>query len=120
MLGLGLLTWTLRSLGTNLTDTVVTRHAHTLVTKGPYRWVRHPFYDAMAMLIVAFALIAANWFVLVTGAVAFVLPAARSRTEEAHLLARSGEPYRVYRERTGRFLPKWRAARGDHALRVPR
>ena len=37
-----LLVWTLRSLGPNLTDTVVTRKAHTLVTRGPYRWVRHP------------------------------------------------------------------------------
>ena len=36
--------WTLRSLGPNLTDTVVTRQAHTLITRGPYRWVRHPFY----------------------------------------------------------------------------
>ena len=30
-----LLIWTLRSLGTNLTDTVVTRQHHTLVTSGP-------------------------------------------------------------------------------------
>ena len=31
----------MRSLGTNLTDTVVTREHHTLVTSGPYRWVLH-------------------------------------------------------------------------------
>src|SRR5436190_1347309 len=41
----GLLFWTLRGLGKNLTDTVVTRRDHWLVTGGPYRWVRHPFYD---------------------------------------------------------------------------
>src|SRR5262245_59188145 len=38
-----LLIWTFRNLGQNLTDTVVTRKEHTLVTTGPYRWVRHPF-----------------------------------------------------------------------------
>jgi protein-S-isoprenylcysteine O-methyltransferase Ste14 len=38
----GLLVWTFRCLGKNLTDTVVTRHKHTLVIHGPYRWVRHP------------------------------------------------------------------------------
>src|SRR4051812_8502174 len=38
-----LLVWTLRNLGRNLTDTVVTRRVHTLVTHGPYRWIRHPF-----------------------------------------------------------------------------
>jgi protein-S-isoprenylcysteine O-methyltransferase Ste14 len=107
-LGTGLLAWTLRTLGTNLTDTVVTRRAHTLVTGGPYRWVRHPFYDALALLVVAIALIAANWFVLAAGGLVVVLLGVRSQTEEAMLLARFGEPYRAYRARTGRFLPTLR------------
>src|SRR5262245_37428401 len=38
--------WTFRHLGKNITDTVVTRTEHSLVTTGPYRWVRHPFYVA--------------------------------------------------------------------------
>lgn len=56
----GLLVWTLRNLGKNLTDTVVTRRQHTLVVKGPYRFVRHPFYDAVALAVVANSLAAAN------------------------------------------------------------
>jgi len=101
-----LLTWTLRSLGPNLTDTVVTRVSHTLVTRGPYRWVRHPFYDCMALFVVSIALMMANWFVIVAGGVMFTLLAVRSRTEEEKLLERFGEPYRAYRAATGRFLPK--------------
>jgi protein-S-isoprenylcysteine O-methyltransferase Ste14 len=106
-LGLALLAWTLRNLGVNLTDTVVTRQAHTLITQGPYRWIRHPFYDALALFVVGFALIAANWFILVTGAVVFLLLAVRSQTEEALLSARFGEPYRAYKMSTGRFVPRW-------------
>ena len=102
----GLLTWTLHGLGTNLTDTVVTRRAHTLVTHGPYRWVRHPFYDCMALLILANSLIAANWFFLLTGSVVLSLIVVRTRTEEEKLLERFGDSYRVYMDRTGRFLPK--------------
>ena len=97
-----LLVWTLRSLGPNLTDTVVTRAAHTLVTRGPYRWVRHPFYDCMALFIVSIALMMANWFVMVAGGIMFALLAIRSRTEEDKLLERFGEPYRAYRAATGR------------------
>ena len=104
-LAVGLLAWTLRSLGANLTDTVVTRREHRLVTHGPYRWVRHPFYDAMALVILAIALIAANWFILAAGAAVFALLAIRVTTEEGKLLERFGESYRVYRARTGRFLP---------------
>ena len=102
----GLLMWTFRCLGKNLTDTVVTRQQHTLVVHGPYRWVRHPFYDSVALLVVAVSLIAANWFLLVTGVTALVLLIIRTRTEEQHMVARFGESYRAYMERTGRFLPR--------------
>lgn len=104
-----LLTWTLRSLGTNLTDTVVTRRVHTLVTHGPYRWVRHPFYDSMALLILAIALMSANWFLLLIGGLLVSLMVVRTRTEEEKLLARCGDAYRSYMMQTGRFVPRRRA-----------
>ncbi len=107
----GLLVWTFRCLGKNLTDTVVTRQQHTLVIHGPYRWVRHPFYDSAALLMVAVSLIAANWFLLLTGGLAFGLLVVRTQTEEEKLLARFGEAYRAYMKRTGRFLPRTRANR---------
>lgn len=100
-----LLAWTLNALGPNLTDTVVTRQAHTLVTRGPYRWVRHPFYGCLALFVVSLGLAAANWFVLAGGVVVLSLLAARTRIEEEQLLARFGDPYRAYLQRTGRFLP---------------
>ena len=107
----GLLFWTLRHLGRNLTDTVVTRREHTLVTHGPYRWVRNPFYDSAALLVLASSLVVANWFLLLTGGLAFVLLVLRTRTEEDKLLARFGGAYGAYMERTGRFLPRMRANR---------
>ncbi len=106
-----LLFWTLHSLGTNLTDTVVTRKVHTLVVNGPYRWVRHPFYDTVALLLIAISLAAANWFMLATGAIAFTLLAVRASREEDRLVARFGDDYRQYMARTNRFVPTVRAHR---------
>lgn len=106
VLGGVLLVWTLRSLGKNLTDTVVTRREHTLVTNGPYRWVRHPFYDAVTILVVSVVLVTANWFFLATGLLVLLLLVLRTPTEEEKLLARFGEAYRDYRARTGRFFPQ--------------
>ena len=109
--GGGLMIWTFRRLGKNLTDTVVTRREHTLVMNGPYRFVRHPFYVSGALFVLGTSLVAANWF-LFAGAAAFVaLISIRTRTEEENLLARFGESYRAYMERTGRFLPRLRANR---------
>jgi protein-S-isoprenylcysteine O-methyltransferase Ste14 len=101
-----LLVWTLRNLGKNLTDTVVTRREHTLVLKGPYRYVRHPFYDAVALAVVANALAAANWFLLLGGLLTVALIVLRTGREEERLVARFGDSYRAYMEHTGRFLPK--------------
>jgi protein-S-isoprenylcysteine O-methyltransferase Ste14 len=103
---LALLAWTLRDLGRNLTDTVVTRQAATLVTHGAYRWVRHPFYACMALMILGNALMAANWFMLAAGAVVLSLIVVRTKTEEEKLVARFGDAYRSYMQRTGRFVPR--------------
>jgi protein-S-isoprenylcysteine O-methyltransferase Ste14 len=101
-----LLFWTLQSLGKNLTDTVVTRTHHTLVTTGPYRWIRHPFYTCAALVGLTVTLVSANAFFLVTGGLIFLLLALRTRVEQANLLSRFGEDYRRYMDRTGRFLPR--------------
>ena len=101
-----LLTWTFRFLGKNLTDTIVTRAQHTLVTSGPYRWVRHPLYVSSLLAVAGNSLVTANWFIALTGGIAFCLIARRSRTEEEKLIERFGEEYKKYMERTGRFFPK--------------
>jgi protein-S-isoprenylcysteine O-methyltransferase Ste14 len=106
-----LLLWTLHCLGANLTDTVVTRRVHTLVIDGPYRWVRHPFYDAVALLLLGVSLATANWFVLAAGAAVFILLAVRARTEERMLVARFGDDYRRYMDHTNRFLPRFGGTR---------
>jgi len=109
--GLGALTtvlllWTMHTLGRNITDTVVTRKEHSLVTGGPYRFVRHPFYVAFLLGMTATGIVLANWLVFVIGSVVFVLLAIRSRKEEENLELRFGDDYRRYRERTGAFFPR--------------
>jgi|SRR5829696_3823536 len=98
--------WTMSTLGPNLTDTVVTRKVHTLVTRGPYRWVRHPFYGCVALTLVAVTLLSANWFLMLTGGLVISLLVLRTRREEELLVARFGDAYRGYMASTGRFLPK--------------
>jgi protein-S-isoprenylcysteine O-methyltransferase Ste14 len=106
-----LLTWTLRTIGKNLTDTVVTRRDHTLVTTGPYRWIRHPFYSSIALAVVANSLTAANWFLFITGSLVFTLLVVRCGREEENLVCRFGDRYRRYMDQTGRFFPRLSGSR---------
>jgi protein-S-isoprenylcysteine O-methyltransferase Ste14 len=98
--------WVYHSLGRNITDTVVTRSEHALVTSGPYRYVRHPFYLMLLFFVVSGTLMAANWFFALIGAIEFSLLVARTRIEEAKLIERFGDDYRDYMRRTGRFVPR--------------
>jgi len=101
-----LMYWTLSSLGKNLTDTVVTRKDATLVTHGPYRWVRHPFYVTTALLMGSVTLLAANWLIGVSSLLVLALLAVRTPKEEQMLIERFGQQYRDYMARTKRFFPR--------------
>ena len=98
--------WLFTSIGSGITPTSATRAEHKLVTHGIYRWVRHPLYTLGSTLIASFGLIADNWFIILFGALAFVLMAIRTPKEEANLVEKFGDEYRTYMKRTGRFLPK--------------
>ena len=104
--GIALTAWMFRSLGNNITDTVVTRREHTLVTNGPYRWIRHPLYTFATFTYLNLSLLMASWFTAVMILLAFGLLALRTQKEEQQLLDRFGESYREYMRRTGRFLPR--------------
>ena len=95
-----------RHLGLNVTSTSIPRANATLVTGGPYRWIRHPMYSAALLLIVAATLLTANAIVLGGGLGMFALLAARSRVEERRLVEKFGDDYRAYQARTGRFVPR--------------
>lgn len=106
--GLALMRWTLISLGKNLTDTVETRQDAYLVSDGPYRWVRHPYYVAAALLILATTLISTNLIIGLSGLTVLALLAIRTPQEEQILAQRFGDAYQDYQAQTGRFIPKLR------------
>ncbi len=101
--------WVLRTLGRNVSETVLTKAQHQLVTGGPYRWVRHPLYATGLALFLALGLMTRSWVVLLATAVASVLIRILViPREEAALLAKFGERYQAYRRGTSRLLPRVR------------
>jgi len=98
--------WVFRSLAHNVTPTVVTRSNASLVTHGPYRWVRHPLYTTGMLAYLGVALLAENWYIAAAAVVGFIPLLLRTSDEEARLIEKFGESYRSYMQRTGRFLPK--------------
>ena len=103
--------WTHLTLGSNYRSTMGLHENHTLVTSGPYRFVRHPTYVLFLFMPVVLFLISANWLI---GSFSFalfsILLIVRAPIEERELIGRFGEEYRSYMSRTNRFLPSLRRA----------
>lgn len=105
--------WVLIALGSNVSETVFTKQQQRLVTAGPYRWVRHPLYGAGIALFLSIGLMAANAFILVCAVVALIgVRLVVVPLEEAQLVLKFGNDYRLYQYRTGSLLPLLRGARG--------
>jgi protein-S-isoprenylcysteine O-methyltransferase Ste14 len=100
--------WLFSSIGSGITPTSATRAQHTLVTRGPYRWVRHPLYTVGSSLFISFGIMADSWFIAALGVLAFTAMAIRTPKEEANLIAKFGDEYLTYMKRTGAFLPKFK------------
>ncbi|MGD8868008.1 MAG: isoprenylcysteine carboxylmethyltransferase family protein [Gemmatimonadales bacterium] len=105
IVGLVVMCWAFRHLGHNLLASSRSDTEHTLITTGPYRWVRHPLYSAWALLFLGYGLITASWVAMSAAAAAFVAVARRTAGEESSLISRFGETYSEYAARTGRFFP---------------
>jgi len=95
--------WAIASLGDRWNVRVIVVPGEEPVQRGPYRWVRHPNYTAVALEIVAVPLVFGCWATAVVFSAAYaVLLPVRIRTEEAAL----GVPWaRAFAGRP-RFLPR--------------
>jgi protein-S-isoprenylcysteine O-methyltransferase Ste14 len=105
--------WVFSSLGKNVTQTVAIRREHSLVTSGPYRWVRHPLYTVAFLNFIGLSLLAADWFIPLALVLGIAVLVKRTGIEEDRLIQRFGEDYRSYMQTTGRFVPRLKVPQGE-------
>ncbi len=105
-IGLAIRIWAIVVLGKSFRTTVEVDAGQQVVDGGPYRWVRHPSYTGILVLLAGLGLAYGDWPALV------VLLAAplgvlmhRISVEEAVLTRVMGQPYIDYAARTKRLVP---------------
>jgi protein-S-isoprenylcysteine O-methyltransferase Ste14 len=102
--GVALGLWSVVRLGRGLTPSPLPNGAVDLVTRGPYRWVRHPMYTAVMLIVAGVTIRSGSVVVLVEAAALVILFNVKARWEE-HRLAEAVPGYRDHEAVTGRFLP---------------
>lgn len=103
-----LLWWVFSSIGNNISETVLTKAGHELVTHGPYRWVRHPLYSVATLMFLSCGLIASSWWIMLFAVIVLVMVAGVViPMEEKALAAKFGDAYEDYRRRAGMLMPQF-------------
>ena len=105
--GFALLQCAHAALSRNWSDTPRLLEDQSLVTGGPYHWIRHPIYTAFLLILSAPLFLSANWLVGSLWILSTALEVrSRVRYEESLMAEQFGENYRDYMARTGRLLPR--------------
>jgi protein-S-isoprenylcysteine O-methyltransferase Ste14 len=104
--GLVVRVWAVLTLGGSFSTFVEVNADQAVVTRGPYRWVRHPSYTGLLLVALGFGLGAGNWLSLVICAVIPLLGLLpRIAVEESEMLRVLGDRYRSYQRTTDRLVP---------------
>jgi protein-S-isoprenylcysteine O-methyltransferase Ste14 len=93
-------------LGTNWSLTLEVREKHQLVTRGVYRWVRHPMYSSLVLYGLGQTLALPNWVAGPSYGIAMLLLVPfRLAPEERMMLDEFGVAYKAYQATTKRLIP---------------
>lgn len=104
--GIGIRWWAFHCLGRYFTIKVMTSPDQPVITTGPYRFVRHPSYSGLVLILLGIGVLFGNWIGL-AGLV--VLPLAglvyRIFVEERALTAALGGAYQTFASSRQRLIP---------------
>ena len=91
------------NLGGSLTPTPVPNQAG-LRTTGLYRWIRHPIYTGVLLIMLGVALRSFGWLPMLAWLLLLLILSAKANWEE-RMLAGTYPEYAEYKKHTRRFLP---------------
>ena len=64
---------------------IQTERGHTVISSGPYRYVRHPAYVGMILVVLGAPIMLSSWWALVPGVISALLVIARTKLEDQTL-----------------------------------
>jgi protein-S-isoprenylcysteine O-methyltransferase Ste14 len=95
-----------RRLGPALTPTPVPIAGARLRTDGAYRYVRHPIYSAVLLLVLGFVIALGSVWSAAWGLLILVFFVVKYRWEDTLLRAEHGEEWVAWSARTGALIPR--------------
>ena len=104
-IGIALVVLAAVALGRSLTATPVPTASGSLRTDGLYRYVRHPIYTGVIVIVISLSVRSGSWIAVAVGAITLVFFRAKIGWEEQRLRERYAD-YDRYCAATPRFIPR--------------
>lgn len=104
-MGLAIAVFSLIHLNRSLTVLPTPKKGGELIESGLYRWVRHPIYTGIILLVFGYAAATGSGHKLIMALCLLLLFYLKSTYQEKQLMKKY-PTYAYYRRRTGRFFPK--------------
>jgi protein-S-isoprenylcysteine O-methyltransferase Ste14 len=97
--------WSRSVLGRNWSSVVQLKQEHELVSRGPYRYVRHPIYSGLLLAFAGTAIKVGDWRGMLAVAIVLASFWRKLRMEERWLAEQFGPAYSDYVARTKALVP---------------
>jgi protein-S-isoprenylcysteine O-methyltransferase Ste14 len=105
--GLVFAVWARIALGANWSGTVTIKSGHSLIRRGPYRWIRHPIYTGLLASFVGTVLLQGELRSFLGFGLALLALYRKAKREERFLSEEFGEGFAEHAKHTGMFLPRF-------------
>lgn len=97
--------WSFKTLGDNYSQDIMIKKKHELVTKGPFKLIRHPQYFCQILVDIGGALAALSYIVSGFALIEIPIYIMRASVEDKLLAKYFGDEFIQYKKRSGFFLP---------------
>lgn len=96
-----------KTLGKYFSPILSLKKDHRLIQSGPYKYIRHPMYTSLYIIIIGFWILSSNLLVGFIPIIMFtILYLTRINNEEKMMIKQFKTQYKKYIKKTGRLLPK--------------
>jgi protein-S-isoprenylcysteine O-methyltransferase Ste14 len=108
--------WSYSAMGRNWRMGIQQGERTTLVTRGPFQFVRHPIYLFQIFMLAGLALLLPTLLSLTGMVIHLFCVLIKIADEESFLLAVQGADYQNYQSGTGKLLPKFQRKKSEPGM----
>ena len=105
VLGLAGALWARITIGRNWSGYVTYKKNHELVTDGPYRYIRHPIYTSVLLMMLGTFLYYGTYFILAMFIMMMITFLLRTKREEKIMIRLFGKKYENYMKKSKSMIP---------------